>query len=354
VPARVLAPGLGAVTACCDEEGEASPYLQPGDWLATVGFRYLHSFRDFHRSDDVPVPSPRPLYADTHVYGFIIGLAYQASERFSLSIELPVQYGNRNTYYEHDPFTFKHLHRMEASGIGDLRLVGGMWLLDPKKHYHGNISLGLGAKFPTGDYQASDLSYRPTGPIERPVDPAIQLGNGGWGIATQIDAFQKISKNMYAYLQGTYLIEPMDTNDAEYPTGDIRIPGFGKFNKLFRYQSVPDSYLGRGGVGIVLWPRYGLALTLGGRIEGLPAEDLIGSSSGAARTTGYSVYFEPGLTVSKGRYTFTVTGPVAVHRYVGTDAVIEAAAKKFHIPDSDIGFAALADYLITTSISIQF
>jgi hypothetical protein len=352
VPARVLAPGLGAVTACCEEGPELSPYLRPGDWYATLGFRYLHSFRDFHESEDVPFPSPRGLYADTHVYGWLVGLAYQVTDRFALTLDLPIQYGTRDTYAEHDG---KHLHRMQAAGIGDMRIVGGMWLLDPKTHYHGNVSLGLGVKLPTGNYRATDLSYRPTGPIYRPVDPAIQPGNGGTGIATQIDAFQKISKNTYAYLQGSYLFEPQDSNGTQYTTGDITIPGAGhKLNKAFSYESVPDSFFGRGGVGIVLWPKYGLALTLGGRIDGVPADDLLGSNKTGSRNTGYSAYFEPGLTFTKGRYTFTVTGPVAVHRYVGTDPAIEAIAKKFHIPDSQIGFAALADYLITTSISVQF
>ena len=355
MPARVLAPGLGAVAACCGEGVEASPYLQPGDWYATLAFRYLHSFRDFHGEEDVPVPSPPILYADTHVYGWLLGLAYQVNDRFALNLDLPFQYATRDTYYEHDPINFKSgIHRMEADGIGDMRIVGSMWLLDPKTHYHGNISLGLGVKLPTGNYRATDLSYRPTGPIYRPVDPAIQPGNGGTGIATQIEAFQKISNHLYTYFQGTYLFEPQDSNGTEYPIGDVRIPGAGKLNKPFRYESVPDSYLGRGGVGIVLWPQYGLALTLGGRMEGIPDKDVIGSTTHGTRIVGYSVYFEPGLTVTKGRYTFTVTGPVAVRRHVGTDPVTDRVEEKLHFHGSPFGFAALADYLITTSISVQF
>lgn len=357
MPARVLAPGLGAVTACCGEGGELSPYLRPGDWYATVGFRYLHSFRDIHFEEEVPVPSPKPLYADTHVYGWLLGLAYQVTDRFALTLDLPIQYATRDTYYEHTA-DFVHfpsgIHRTQAKGIGDLRLVGGVWLLDPKTHYHGNISLGLGVKLPTGNYRATDILYRPTGPVYRPVDPAIQPGNGGTGIATQVDAFQKISNSMYGYLQGTYLFEPQDSNGTEYPTGDIRVPGSGKVNKPYRYDSVADSYLGRGGVGIVLWPQYGLALTLGGRIEGIPHEDVIGTTTHGTRLIGHSVYFEPGLTFTKGRYTLSLTGPVAVYRHVGLDPVTERLARKIHVPESFFGYAALADYLITTSISVQF
>ena len=70
------------------------------------------------------------------------------------------------------------------------------------------------------------------------------------------------------------------------------------------------------------------------------------------RITGYSVSFEPGITVTKCRYSFSVTGPVALRRYAGTDPAQDRLKKKF--PDAEVGFAALADYLITTSISVQF
>jgi hypothetical protein len=352
VPARIVAPGLGAVSACA-EEG-VSPYLQPGDLTASISFRYLHSFREFHGDEDLPFPSPRPLLADTHVYGFLLGVAYQATPRFSFSLEIPIQYGTRGTYYEHDFINFSEFHTMKASGVGDIKFTGSTWLLDPDRHHQGNISLGLGVKVPTGRDDAMDISYRPTGPVLRPVDPAIQPGNGGWGIAFDVDAFQKLYKRTYAYLQGTYISEPRDINDVEFPTGDIPIPGLGKFGELFRYAPVPDSYLGRAGVGYLLWPKYNLALTVGARIEGVPPDDILGSNDHGIRNTGYSVYFEPGLIASKGKWSLSVSGPVAVYRYVGTDVVFDRVIQHFHIPQSQVGFAALADYLITASVSFQF
>jgi hypothetical protein len=351
VPARIVVPGLGAVSACCEDEG--SPYLQPGDLIGSVSFRYLHSFRDFHGDEDVPTPSPRPLLADTHIYGFLLGLSYQATPRFNFTLEIPVQFGTRKTYYEHDFINFRKQHTMEASGVGDIQFSGSMWLLDPARHNHGNISLGLGVKVPTGKFDAKDISYRPTGPVLRPVDPAIQPGNGGWGIVFEVDAFQKLYKRTYGYLQGTYISEPRDINGVEFPTGDIPA-GLGKYDKLFRYAPVPDSYLGRAGVGYLLWPKYNLALTLGGRIEGVPPDDILGSNDHGIRNTGYSVYIEPGLIVSKGKWSLNVNGPVAVYRYVGTDVVFDRVIEHFHIPESQVGFAALADYLITASVSFQF
>jgi hypothetical protein len=71
---------------------------------------------------------------------------------------------------------------MHARGVGDVKVTGNFWLFDPDKHRNQNVSLGLGVKTPTGDSAASDYSYRAGGRVLRPVDPAIQLGDGGWGI----------------------------------------------------------------------------------------------------------------------------------------------------------------------------
>ncbi|HJT79650.1 MAG TPA: hypothetical protein VJ719_00515, partial [Chthoniobacterales bacterium] len=126
---------------------EESPYLQPNHWSASLSYRWLHSFREFHGDTELPYPTDPALYANTHVYGFDLSVTYQATPRLSLTLELPAQVGDRTSYYEHD---FVHKFTTRASGIGDLRLLASSWLLDPRKHYQGNVLLGLGVKFPTG------------------------------------------------------------------------------------------------------------------------------------------------------------------------------------------------------------
>lgn len=248
-----MAPSLGV--SACSVEGEETPYLQPHEMAASVSYRFLHSFRDFHFSEEIPFPSPNGIYAETYVHGFIAALAYQATKRISLTLEIPFQAGSRTTYYEHDLTTLSQKHTMRASGLGDVKLVGTFWLLDPEKHREGNITLGLGVKIPTGDYNAKDFSYRDTGPVLRPVDPAIQPGDGGWGIVTEIAAFQKLYKNSYAYLQGTYLINPRETNGTQQPTGDEPDFTLGEFGYI--YNSVPINTWGVPALDISFGQRWG-------------------------------------------------------------------------------------------------
>ena len=324
---------------------EGTPYLQPHQWLATVSYRWLHSFREFHGDHELPYPTTPILYANTHIHGFDLSATYQATSRFSVTLELPIQEGDRTSYYEHD---FVHRHTMEAGGIGDVRLIGNFWLLNPEHHHNQNISLGLGVKMPTGDDNAKDISYFAKGPTLRPVDPAIQPGDGGWGIIAELSAFQSVYKNIYAYLQGIYLINPRDSNGVEQTQNapDFTLGQFG-----YSFNSVPDQYLARAGLGYVLWPKIGLTFSLGSRVEGVPVKDLIGDNHGW-RTPGYAFYIEPGLSISKGRYSFAVTGPVAIHRHANRNLTDIEVSKKFGF---DAGAnAAFADYLVTASVSVRF
>ena len=340
-----MAPSLGVVNANAAITGE-SPYLQPNEWFASLSFRWLHSFREFHGDTELPYPTDPFLYANTHVYGFDVTAIYQVTPRLSLTLEIPVQYGDRTSYYEHD---FVHKFTTSAGGLADMRLSGNVWLLDPKKFRDGNISIGLGVKFPTGNDEATDIFHQPTGPVRRAVDPAIQPGDGGWGIVTELVGFQKIYKNLFAYGQGIYLINPRDINHVQQPAGNEPDFTLGEFGYIFN--SVPDQYLARAGLGYVVWPKLGLSFTLGSRVEGVPVEDFIGDSHGF-RTPGYAFYIEPGLTVSKGRFYFSVTGPVAIHRHANKNLTDIKVSELLH---QDFGGnAAFADYLVTASFSVSF
>jgi hypothetical protein len=340
-----MAPSLGAINNCCTIE-QGSPYLQPHELAAAVSFRWLHSFREFHGDTELPYPTDPSLYANTHVYGFDFGLNYQATTQLSFTLEIPFQDGDRTSYYEHD---FVHRFTTRASGVGDLRFVGNYWLFDCEKHHDGNVSLGLGIKIPTGKDDAMDIFHQPAGLVQRPVDPAIQPGDGGWGIVAELSAFQKVYRNTFAYAQGIYLINPRDSNGVQQPTGNEKFFTLGEFG--YTFNSVPDQYLARAGLGYLLWPKYGLALSFGSRVEGVPVKDFIGDNHGW-RNAGYSFYIEPGLSIARGRFSFSVTGPVAFKRHADKNLTDIKVSKEFH---ADIGGnAAFADYLVTSSFSWRF
>jgi hypothetical protein len=334
-----LAPSWGALDRYSSGAKE-TPYLEPHEWVATVAYRYFHSFRDFNSSgNEVNIPF---IKNDTYVDLFDIAATYAVTKRLSFTLELPIQYGSRTNSAEHDGV---HVHTMRASGIGDLRLSANFLLLNPDKHPDQNISLGLGVKAPTGDDAASDYSFRPTGPDLRAVDPAIQPGDGGWGIILSGNAFAKVFKDTFAYINGFYLINPRETNGVHTVNFDV-LP-FTQGDKGLMFDSVPDQSLVRGGLARAIWPAIGLSGSFGIRWEGIPSHDLIGGSVGW-RLPGYSVSIEPGISISHGKDYLSVTAPVAVYRY-GLDSV---PLVRTHNPV--VGVASFADYQINVTYSHEF
>ncbi len=307
--------------------------------MATVAYRYFQSSRVFNANGDEVIP---PLGNDTYVDLFDVAATYGVTKRLSLTLELPIQYGSRTNAFEHDGV---HVHTMRAAGIGDMRLTANVLVLDPGRHPDQNISLGLGVKAPTGDDAVTDTSFRPTGPELRPVDSAIQPGDGGWGIILSGNAFAKVYKNTFAYVSGYYLINPRETNGVQPVSGDL--PGFNKGDKGLMVNSVPDQVSVRGGVTHAIWPALGLAVSLGARWEGIPAHDLIGGSDGW-RLPGFSVSIEPGISISHGRDFLSVTAPVAVYRY----GIPSVPLVRVHSPTA--GRASFADYQINLTYSHLF
>jgi hypothetical protein len=308
--------------------------------VATVAYRYFHSFRTFNANgDEVVIPA---IKNDTYVDLWDVVATYAVTKRLNLTLELPFQYGSRTNAGEHDRV---HFHTMRAAGMGDLRLSASVWLLNPDKHPDQNISLSLGVKAPTGDDAASDYSFRPTGPELRPVDSAIQPGDGGWGIILSGNAFAKVFKDTFAYVNGFYLVNPREMNGVHTVNFDV-LP-FTHGDKGLMFNSVPDQSLVRGGLARAIWPAIGLSGSFGLRWEGIPSHDLIGGSNGW-RLPGYSVSIEPGISISRGKDYLSVTTPVAVYRY-GLDSV---PFVRTHNPN--VGIASFADFQINVTYSHEF
>jgi hypothetical protein len=319
-----------------------SGYLEPGDWLASVGYRWLHS--DKHFVGDIEQKQRQALgnqvVNDSHFID--LSASYQISDRFSAALTLPFAYSERSSLYEHDRV---NRHSSEAGGVGDLRLTGYAWVFDPKTASKGNLSFGLGAKFPTGDYRATDTFYTAKGPVVANVDQSIQPGDGGYGFTAETFGFYEFLPRTQVYAQGFYLFNPENMNGASTATGGPR------GNPFEQVMSVTDQYLGRAGVSYLVWPKAGLSFSLGGRIEGIPVWDAIGDSDGFRRP-GFTMSIEPGVSFMKGKWSANVTAPVALYRNRErsvADMRWSAQDGKYHEGD-----AAFADFVITASISRRF
>jgi hypothetical protein len=303
---------------------EGLSFLHPGQWEAGIAYRYLHADKVYIENKYVDLG--KDSNPDITVHSLDLTVTYQVTKRFSLSMDLPFTYGEVTVITNH--------FHMTAGGPGDLRLVGNTWLLDPLKYPDGNVALGLGLKAPTGDSDYKGAVDINGVSVRRPVDPGLQPGDGGWGVVLEMQAFQKLFENLYFYTSGFYLINPRRLSSTEFTTDPtVRL-------------SVPDQYQGRAGFSYAIWPSKGLALSLGGRIDGIPVRDLIGGGDPGFRRPGYTIYIDPGLSWSFGKNFFSVNVPV------GVDFNRERSIRDLLTNTSGAG--GLADFIIVASYSRRF
>lgn len=287
MPVRFTSPSLG---------GQRQSFLSSGEWQVGAAYRHLGASQWFvgTQVNESAAPKGRPLYLDINSLDF--SLAYGLSDRVGLTLTVPFSHGTHSRYYDD-----LQRHKVRGVGLGDISLVGSAWLLDPGNHERGNISLGLGLKAPTGNNKVTDHSWNKDGSVtERPVDQSIQLGDGGWGILLQLQAFHQMAERAQAYLLGSYLLSPRETTNVSSPYGGGVL-------------SVPDVYTVRGGLVYALVPSQGLSLSLGGRLDGIPLRDIIGGSSGFRRP-GFILYLDPGVALRRGRDEFAVSLPIRLRQ----------------------------------------
>ena len=301
--------------------GENFSYMEQGDWSATLAYRWMNSDRHFVGDDEQKHRQSEESDVRNDVHTFDVTATYQAHERVSISLTVPFSHAARSSLYEHDR---TNRHTMKAGGLGDVRLVANAWIVDPDTATNWNIALGLGVKFPTGGYKETDYRYRTAaqgGTQLAYVDNSIQPGDGGWGILLEAQTFYKVYDRTFLYANGTYLVQPEEMNSIG--------------------NSIWDSYIARLGVTYAVWPEQNLALSLGGRIEGVPPRDLIGGDKGARRP-GYAISVEPGVTWTYKKATMNLSTPVALYRNRQNNFAGRA------------GDAAFADFLVLSSVTYRF
>lgn len=301
---------------------DGSGLLEPGQWQVNVALRWFRSDRHFAGDVEQTERKANSTEVVNQSYFSDVTLARAWTKRLGVSLTLPFVHHDRSSLYEHLGNASGKRFHTQASGLGDVRLGANYWVFNPENHRRGNVSVGVGVKAPTGDYEARDTFIRTSGPTERYVDTSIQPGDGGWGATVELQGYYHLTGGLYTYGNAFYLFNPKER---------VLSTGF----------SVPDAYMARGGFDFHVAGVRGLALSLGSRIEGVPGNDAFGGSRGSRRP-GFAVAVEPGVTYQWGAYSGALTVPVAVHRNRTTTYGSVRA-----------GDAAFADYTINASFSIR-
>jgi hypothetical protein len=326
----------------------AASYQEPGTWTGSFSHRWQYSDRHYvgdaeqtHRNaenseviNDVQVIDISVGYAITKRVNAILSIPFQFASRRS-SIRDPRQPDNK---FGNSP-VIDH-YWTEANGLSDIKLLATVWLLDPDYAKKGNVSLGVGVKFPTGEKDAKDEflefdtdedgNYSPRAET-RNVDNSIQPGDGAWGFIADIYGFREVVENFNVFASGTYIFEP--ETDAGVVSGNLQTST--------TIWSVADTYLARFGFGYTFWPEQGLTFTLNGRVEGTPPTDAMGSSEGRRRP-GFAISIEPGFVFVKNRWFASFSAPIALYRN---------RQRNF---EGESGDAAFADFITLFSVGRTF
>lgn len=303
-------------------------WFSPRRWQVDVDYRYFHSHRHFVGAEEQKRRALQRSEVNNIVHIMNVAATYEVSQRFSLTFSAPFYFSQR--YGQSTPN-----NRTHAYGLGDVTLVGRTWLFKNPSESRQNIAVGFGIKLPTGDYNVTNTTTSATGvTTTRAVDQSIQLGDGGYGIVADFQAYKAI-KRVTLYASGSYLSNPRVTNGVKT----------GRSRPSEAIMSVADQYAYRAG-GVVPFPKLNsLVWSLGIRGEGVPSKDLIGDSEGFRRP-GYILSVDPGLIYTKGKNRWTFNAPVPFRR-VRTRSFSDLLVNGH-------GDAAFADYTILVGYSRHF
>jgi len=304
-------------------------------WQFSVSYRYFRSFRHFVGTEEQKQRQENHTEVINNDNSVTLGANYTLNSRWNFSASIPFLYIDRSSLYEHlgnSTITNPEQLRFhtQGQGLGDMRLMSYYTLIP--NHAKWRLLVGLGTKLPTGNYNYKDYFHKPTGLQLLPVDQSIQPGDGGVGIITEFNATRMLSERIVLYSSGLYMFNPRNTNGTVRGTTEL---------------SVSDQFFFR------LGAQYSLGnfqFGLGGRIEGIPARDLIGKSDGFRRP-GYIISVEPSATYMHGNHVFGLSVPIALIRNRTQSVLDLRRQQETGIPTH--GDAAFADYLISVSYAYR-
>ena len=309
-------------------------FLQPGHFQLTIGERHQYSFQHF--VGDVYQEYRAQLHnqVQNRINIVTADLMYQWTPRISFEINMPFLFASRKT--QNSPVKY------QASGLGDIILAANTWILNPKKPYRGNASVGIGLLMPTGNDDVQNTTNSTgSGPVVRvtaPVDYSIQPGNGGYGMVMQWQGFRAVGNHLIFYIDGDYIASQGGNNGVQRATSTT--------TPLNNFVARSDQYLLEGGVSIPIEQVRGLAVVFGARDEGVPARNLFPNDNDGFRRPGFAVSAGPGVQYGRGSNILSGSVFKAIHRDRTTS-----------VPDEVYGThgdAAFAQYVWLASYTHRF
>jgi hypothetical protein len=340
---NVFAQGCVAIRSTggvCTMDEHPDSSVKNGAWLFNSNTRYYKSFRHFVGKQE----QFQRIALQNNVINKVVtqdfGFTRIFNDRWSLALDIPYADNSRSQVANNTRFS------THSFGLGDIRVTGYYWLLNPAKVHSGNIQVGLGAKFATGAYNLQDYFLQANGSKALgPLDQSIQLGDGGTGISAEVNAYYNLSHKFGFYGNFFYLANPRDVNGtprSATPANATTIATTGDI------ESVPDQMLIRAGASLAVKH---FDFSLGVRDDCLPVRDLLGQSDGFRRP-GYIISAEPGATYRFKNFAIYAFVPIAIIRD-RTQSVPDLRQTALTGVTAH-GDAAFADYVVNIGLTVKF
>lgn len=313
----------------------------------SLNYRYFRSYKHFrgdHEEKERVENGTEVINNDNSV---ILGFNYFVNRRFSVGISVPFLYIDRSSMYEHYGNSVqanpeRNRFSTHSQGLGDIRISAAYTMMPT---HSSRLTLGAGLKLPTGNYDYKDHFHKRAkdgsdSVIYQVVDQSMQPGDGGLGIIAEGNFVQNFGSRWLLYADGMYMLNPRNTNGIQRSRLNTMVPNANEF-------SVADQFFARVGARYVL---DNIQLGLGGRVEGIPARDLVGKSDGFRRP-GYIISAEPSILFSTGQHVIGLNVPVALYRNrIRSVLDVQRSAE---LGSRQHGDAAFADWLVSVSYAYR-
>ncbi|HWD89156.1 MAG TPA: hypothetical protein VG367_13580 [Mucilaginibacter sp.] len=328
----------------CTMDEHPDSTVKQGAWLFNSNTRYYKSFRHFvGRQEQFQRINPLHNNVINKVVTQDFTFTRMFNDRWALAVDIPGA-DNSRSQLNTTPGTRFSTHTF---GLGDVRATGYYWLFNPAKIHNFNVQVGLGIKFATGADDLQDYFLQPNGTkVLGPVDQSIQLGDGGTGIALEVNTYYNPVKNFGFYGNFFYLSNPRDVNNTFRSTSSAtNVTAIATTGNV---ESVPDQYLVRIG-GSYMIDKFDFAL--GVRDDCLPVRDLFGGSDGFRRP-GYILSAEPAITWRVKKMAIYLDVPIAILRD-RTQSIPDIRQTELTRVYTH-GDAAFADYVVNVGLTYKF
>jgi hypothetical protein len=279
-------------------------------WMMNISARYFESVTPFKDNQQIavdPDPTKRNINYNTTVDLSVFRIL---NDGWGIGLALPI---SSNTLVSRAEHMSGDRHSTHAVGLGDIRVTVYKWLRKQENDQRWNVQAGVGLKLPTGDYHYQDYYYND--PVNKnskvlaPVDPSLQLGDGGTGITGELNAYYNFSQRVSLYGNIFYLVSPRDQNGVSN-LKDLPPAPYAEEATL-TVNTVADNYTLRFGGNFTFLNK--IVASAGVRLEGVPKYDLLGENHGLRRV-GHVASLEIGLQYKLKKSFFFGFVPIAFDR----------------------------------------